>query len=152
MTPIPILAVLLAAVAVPALAQQQSPPGSPSARMPYFQGMDTNSDGAVSREEFLAGHRGQQYFGAYDLDKDGAVSRQEFEAAGQQRRAQRFAQMDANKDGRLTADEVEGQAQTMFDAMDQNGDGRITQDEMPMRGGHGRGYGPGMMQQQGQRP
>jgi Ca2+-binding EF-hand superfamily protein len=41
-----------------------------------------------------------------------------------------FASMDANKDGKVTADEHSAAAKKMFDAMDANKDGKVTAAEM----------------------
>lgn len=159
----PILfAAALMLVAAPAAAQQSQPsqPGQPSPQspqspqsppMPFFRGMDTNNDGAVSQDEFLAAHqRGGKGYGAADQNNDGVVSRDEFLQAGQQRREARFQQLDRNKDGQLTQEELQQHSMAMFRSMDANSDGRITQEEI--RHKRGRGMGPGMMQQQGQMP
>lgn len=86
-----------------------------------FDRADTNKDGTISRDEWTAGaarfagmqreHGGMGMRGRpmmmnhmgmmADADGDRAVSRQEFEA----RALQHFDRVDANKDGRITADE-----------------------------------------------
>lgn len=137
-------------LAGPALAQydtdQQAatPQGQADQRpMMGMRGMDTNNDGTITREEFDAGHQGADIrFQSADTDRDGAVSRKEFDALGQARRNQAFADLDANKDGKLSPDEMESRRTAMFDRMDANRDGRITAEEM----GPGKmGHGPGMM-------
>ena len=58
--------------------------------------------------------------------------------------AARFAQMDANGDGKITQDELPERAQQFFERLDQNGDGAITEDELgQIGGGRGRGGGGG---------
>lgn len=145
---LPPLAVALALTSVPAVAQQ-GPQGRP---MPMFQALDTDNDGAVSQEEFLAGHqrRGPGYAAA-DQDRDGVITRDEFMQAGQQRRDTRFKQLDTDGDGRLTQQELQQRRVAKFRAMDADNDGRITRDEAQRfrpSGKGGRGPGP----QQGQMP
>lgn len=146
------LAAALALAAVP-VAAQQGAPGQQTRPMPFFQALDTDNDGAVSREEFLAGHqrRGQGYAAA-DQDGDGVISRDEFMRAGQQRREARFKQLDADNDGRLTQQELQRHQTARFQAMDADNDGRVTREEALRYRGAGKGRGPGMMQQQGQVP
>lgn len=43
---------------------------------------------------------------------------------------ERFAQMDANKDGFIARDEYKGRRPEMFDQMDADKDGKLTKDEM----------------------
>lgn len=56
--------------------------------------------------------------------------------------AERFAQMDVNKDGKLSKDEVKGPLSRNFDAIDTDNDGFISKEEMakapkPKRGNRG---------------
>lgn len=96
-----------------------------------MRGMDTDNDGAISREEFMMGHQSSDArFAAIDADKDGAVSREEYLAAGRQNRDARFKALDSNGDGRLTREELDARRTAMFEAMDADKDGRITAPEM----------------------
>ncbi|HSV28677.1 MAG TPA: EF-hand domain-containing protein [Candidatus Omnitrophota bacterium] len=118
--------------------QAVAPPGPGGGRMPMMQQLDTDNDGSVSREEFMAGHQmRQQGYTAADTDKDGAISREEFMQAGQQRREERFRELDRDNDGRLTQAEMSDRASAMFRAMDANQDGKLSQDEIRMRQGKG---------------
>lgn len=138
--------ILYAALLFPALAfgqglaaDQNAPPyGAQQQRQPPTMGMramDTDNDGAISRDEFMAGHQtADARFAAIDADKDGAVSREEFLAAGRDSREARFKAMDSNGDGRLTREELDARRTAMFDAMDADRDGRITAAEMRRRG------------------
>lgn len=99
-----------------------------------------------------------------DTNGDGVVSHAEFLAAA----TQRFERMDANKDGKLSGDELRGpmaeraqggiitreaflaEADARFQKLDVNHDGTITKDEMQAmmerfhdRGGRGPEGGPG---------
>jgi hypothetical protein len=101
-------------------------------RTAAFDRIDTDSNGAISREEFAARQQGQPGArgeargakpggmamgmmrgmrgmggGKADTDGDKAVSQAEFAAAA----LARFDNADANKDGRITADEMRSQRQ-----------------------------------------
>lgn len=94
--------------------------------------MDTDKDGALSRDEFIKGHvRADAYFAKLDADKDGAVSREEFlaEPAGP-KRSERFKQMDSNADGRITREELDAGRTARFDMLDVNHDGKLSADEV----------------------
>lgn len=54
-----------------------------------------------------------------------------------------FAQLDANKDGKLTKAEVKGPLANNFDKIDANGDGLITKEEMAKAPKPQRGQGGG---------
>ena len=79
-----------------------------------FDRIDTDKDGQISRAELQAwkkAHRGERQaraaerFKHADTDGDGAISRAEAEKNAP-RLAKRFDQIDSNKDGRLTQDEL----------------------------------------------
>ncbi len=81
---------------------------------PKFDSIDTNKDGQLSRGELHAwkkAHRGERQakaaerFRHADADGDGAISRAEAEKHAP-RLAKKFDQIDANKDGKLTQDEL----------------------------------------------
>lgn len=67
-----------------------------------FQRMDHNSDGAVSRDEYLNLDRDRDRLGrlfrAMDKNRDGRVSRAEWDS-------EKFTALDTNRDGHLTKDE-----------------------------------------------
>jgi len=79
-----------------------------------FDSIDTNKDGQLSRGELNAwkkAHRAERQaraaerFRHADTDGDGAISRAEAEKHAP-RLAQKFDQIDSNKDGKLTQDEL----------------------------------------------
>ena len=79
-----------------------------------FDQIDTNKDGQLSRDELNAwkkAHRGERQakaaerFKHADADGDGAISRAEAEKHAP-RLAKKFDQIDSNKDGKLTQDEL----------------------------------------------
>lgn len=121
-------------------ADQNAPPyGAAQQRQAPMMGMramDSDNDGAISRDEFMTGHRNADArFAAIDADKDGAVSREEFLAAGRDNREARFKAMDSNSDGRLTREELDARRTAMFESLDSDKDGRITASEMRRRAG-----------------
>lgn len=78
-----------------------------------------------------------------DSDGDGAVSRQEFLAAQAERAERRFARLDADGDGMLTESELReggpGHARGEFGRVDTDGDGLLDAGERPGRRFGGRG-------------
>ncbi|MBL6081442.1 EF-hand domain-containing protein [Belnapia sp. T18] len=150
-----LLGTALAAVALPALAQPTPPP--PGGPPGMFARIDANGDGRITQEEgwsFV-----QARFAEADRNKDGALALEEATsarlmppppAAGappapppremgpMQARivAMMFRAADANRDGRVTLDEVRPLAEARFRAIDANGDNGITMDELPLRPHH----------------
>ena len=105
--------------------------------------MDTNEDGAISREEWTGD---DETFGRLDRNDDGLLARDEIQrrfggGRGGDPQA-RFRSLDSDGDGRVSLEEFPGPPE-MFDTMDADGDGFITPEEMrnsrPGRGGRGRG-------------
>ena len=85
-----------------------------------FDRIDTNKDGQLSRGELNAwkkAHRGERQakaaerFRHADTDGDGAISRAEAEKHAP-RLAKKFDQIDSNKDGKLTQDELRAYRET----------------------------------------
>lgn len=119
----------------------------------HFAKIDTNKDGAITKEEadaFKAASRAEmrdKMFAMLDTDKNGQISRAEFDAhhtdsmggghgMGHMRRggmnAMRgdlFARADANGDGKVTLAEATGKALELFDRADTNKDGTVTPEE-----------------------
>lgn len=80
-----------------------------------FTEIDTNKDGTISQDEMRAHHKSmhdkmhskmQERWKAADKDGDGALSRAEVDAAKMPMLSRDFDKLDANKDGKLTADEM----------------------------------------------
>lgn len=71
--------------------------------------------------------RAQARFARLDKNGDGFVTADEFPA----RRADRFAQLDTDKDGKLSRSEMVEGALQRFDALDTDKDGQITPQERP---------------------
>ena len=79
--------------------------------------LDKNHDGVLTAEEFAARRAGKQ---------DAADAQQKPAAL----RGKRFAAMDTNGDGRVTADEFAAAFNKRLFALDADGDGRITLEEL----------------------
>ncbi|HSD16502.1 MAG TPA: hypothetical protein VLC71_04465 [Thermomonas sp.] len=104
-----------------------------------FDQLDTNKDGKLSASERPQRMHGQRDAGkrgdrlqALDTDKDGRISRAEANA-GNAGFAQRFSDMDANKDGYLDRADRELRASRerseFFGGADANKDGKLSRDE-----------------------
>ncbi len=67
-----------------------------------------------------------KFFDKIDVNKDGAITREEARAA----HARRFQRLDANQDGTVSLEEFQAIAERRFARHDLNGDGRVTREEM----------------------
>lgn len=154
-----LLAVAATALSFSALAQapEAGKPGFRDGRGDWMlQRLDADGDGVVSLQEFQAA--GAERFAALDADGDGRISAAEFAAgrrgptraatdnadgrqAGpraermQQFREQRFAKLDADRDGYISRAEFDAPHMARFNALDVNGNGAIDADERPVRRG-----------------
>lgn len=157
-----LLAVLvtLGAAASPAFAQNAPPQGpaaceghgggrghGPMDPARFLQFMDRNRDGRVEVSELPP--RAQARLGTADTNHDGVISQSEFTVHVEAERVARFARMDHNADGAVTADEV-GPRWEHLQAADADHDGRVSRVELQqarvsgaLRGGRGRGPGRG---------
>lgn len=111
---------------------------------------DANHDGALQLTELPP--RMQQHMAAADTDHDGTLSPAELTAFRQAREQERFARLDANGDGAITADEAGAERWAFLSRADADHDGRLTRAELDrarasgaMRGAHGFRGGPGAM-------
>lgn len=105
--------------------------------------IDANEDGAVSGEE--AASHADMTFTAMDSNDDGSLTADEYmavrigpglgyngdiKAAMQARKSARFDPMDADKDGAVSKAEFIAASKSHFDAADTDGDGKVTPWEM----------------------
>ncbi len=67
-----------------------------------------------------------KFFEKIDTNKDGAITREEARAA----HARRFERLDANQDGTISLEEFQTTAERRFARYDLDGDGRVTREEM----------------------
>lgn len=139
----------------------------------HVMSQDANGDGRVDRAELVSGQRArtQGKLAALDTNKDGYIDQSEREAMRTAREAERggpdgkrghegkggpegkerkgkghWAQLDADKDGRISSAELESadveQVNRTLERLDSNGDGAIDATEAAAkkgRGHHGRG-------------
>lgn len=93
-----------------------------------FNGMDTNKDGAVSKQEYLDSYA--KKFDAMDKNKDGKITSDEMPTKNKGKPNAVFDEMDVNKDGTVTKQEYLDYYAKKFDAADKNKDGKLTKDEL----------------------
>ncbi|WP_184718210.1 EF-hand domain-containing protein [Caulobacter sp.] len=78
-----------------AVAQEGPPPGPPR-RMPapeeVFKSWDTNADGVVDKAEWVAAKRPEDRFAMIDADKDGKITLDELKTAFETMRQRRMRQ------------------------------------------------------------
>jgi hypothetical protein len=97
--------------------------------------LDTNADGAISKEE-IAAHKAKK-FTEMDANKDGFLSEDEMIAAHEKKMADRkrkgagkmIERLDTDKDGKVSAAEFSNHEMPGFDKIDTNKDGSISADE-----------------------
>lgn len=110
-----------------------------------FANIDTNKDGAITRDEAAAAPKLSAEFDQVDADHDGRITPAELKAyakthrkgegkadkPGKTGKAGGFDQMDANHDGVVTRDEIAAYPKMAkrFDAADADHDGRVTPEE-----------------------
>jgi len=101
-----------------------------------FVQLDRDSDGFVALSEWTGG---QETFGNLDRDGDAVITRDEFftrEVNLYRTREERFRELDADRDGRVSASEWKWGEKNMS-VLDRNGDGFLSRQEFRCRqGGH----------------
>lgn len=95
--------------------------------------VERDGDGIIVAGEAAAWH--ETLFVSLDPDNDGALSAGEFAAGGmgpgartgrQERHEARFGEIDENKDGQVTIDELLGTASERFEAADRHENGQVS--------------------------
>lgn len=130
-----LLGTLIAGIASAGETAAPPPAGAPPQRQAFvnafFDRMDTNKDGQVTRLE--AELASKSLFAKMDANGDGEITKAEAEAsANAQRRAELGAHLqaaDANHDGRLTAEEAK-LPPALFQRLDANADHALTLEEL----------------------
>ncbi len=77
--------------------------------------IDTNGDGVIDRSEAAANPKMAEHFDRLDANKDGRITAEERPKHGGQggQRGERMAQIDADKDGRFSRGELVGKQRAM---------------------------------------
>jgi len=142
-TTLAVLAALPAAL-LSFCASAQDAPASSTTHASFFQHMlqkmDTNGDGRISQDEFLAAATAR--FKSIDTTNQGkidatAMLNSPAAAERMQHRAEFLVKhLDKDGNGYITRDEVVAAAQKRFARLDRKGDGKLTPDELTGR--HGR--------------
>lgn len=125
--------------AVPKPAAPAKPAAAPPAAAPSsrFDEVDTDHDGFISREEFLAGQK--KRFDEFDTNHDGKIDAKEMASSApfmerNLRQAERMLkQWDKNGDGTVTAEEYKEAADARFTARDKEGKGKIARPTPPAK-------------------
>ena len=113
-----------------ALAGQAAPPaqGAPGGRGGMMMRADTNGDGKVSLAEFTAVM--DQRFARLDKNGDGFITADEMSDMPNRGPGGGVMAADADHDGKVSHAEFTTLAAARFAKLDANGDGQITPDEM----------------------
>jgi Ca2+-binding EF-hand superfamily protein len=94
--------------------------------------LDKNGDGLISRDEAQAAPRLAKHFDEIDTNKDGFLSKDELAAARTKMKDAIFARIDTDADGRISRDEAARfpRLARHFDQIDANKDGYLTKEEL----------------------
>lgn len=127
-----LIAALLLGLAPLSAAHGQDVPGQR-----ILQRVDTNGDGAISKDEMIAAR--ERLFKKLDRNGDGVIDEKEIEGArdaimdradaAQARLGNRWRRMDTNGDGKVSEEEFRNRT-PLFDLADRNGDGKLSADEI----------------------
>lgn len=124
---------LLALAAMPACAQQPQRDGT--RLLDQLEKADTNGDGSISRQEFVANRETQ--FTRLDRNHDGFMTQGDIPRMVKRRRPesgasidQMIAALDKDGDGKVSRDEFVNGPAPVFNLADKDGDGVVTKAEL----------------------
>ena len=133
-----LMALPVTALSVCALAQTAAPQSAAADRPSFYQlmlkKMDTNGDGRISIDEYVAA--AQARFKAIDTQNKGAITAEDIASApATLQRDQKIAgfivkRMDTDGKGFVSEDDFIAKAKQRFARMDTRGDGKLTPDEL----------------------
>ena len=127
------LTLLAAAGLLGATLGAQAAPEGRHGGMERLHQADTNGDGMISRDEAAALPRIAKHFDEIDANHDGQVTADELRAFHQSLRAAHWKKLDTDGDGRISRAEAQAGAPRLaehFDQLDANKDGFLTPDEL----------------------
>ena len=139
-----LVALPMAVISICAFAQAADPPasgGRANFALRAIQKMDTNGDGRVSLDEYLAA--ATVHFKSLDSQNKGSIDAADLASSKMalmriDHRANALVKrLDTAGNGYVTQDEFVAAAQKRFARLDKNGDGKLTPDELGSRGRHG---------------
>lgn len=126
-----------AAAPLAAFAQSNDAPAAAAHPSPFahmLKKMDNDGDGKISSAEFQAAATAR--FNAIDTQGSGKITAEQIaNSKAAKERGEKFAEHEVKKigsDGAITKDQYLAAAQARFAKLDKNGDGYITADEMPV--------------------
>ena len=125
-------------------AAQAAPEGrGPHGGMERLRQADTNGDGMISRDEAAALPMIAKHFDEIDTNHDGQITADELRAFHQNMRAAHFKKLDTDGDGRISRTEAQAAPRLAerFDQLDTNKDGFLTPDELAAGHRHHRPQG-----------
>ena len=120
------------AAAVAATVSMSAFAGDHGGRGDALKKADANGDGMISREEAKANPRLAKHFDDIDTNRDGQLSADEMKAFHAQRAAEHFKKLDTNGDGLISKAEAATAPRLAehFDQLDANKDGQLSKDEL----------------------
>jgi Ca2+-binding EF-hand superfamily protein len=127
--------VILTALALASVAFIASAAPQDDGPMGRLKRADTNGDGMISREEASALPMISKHFDEIDTNHDGQLTIEELRAFHAKQRASRWKKIDTDGDGRISRAEAQANAPRLaehFDELDLNKDGYLTPDELQM--------------------
>ncbi len=127
-----LLATAISALMIVAAGVATAAPGNGEMKA-KLQALDTSGDGKISREEAAQSKGLAKHFDQIDANKDGFLTREEFAAQRARMAAAKLKAVDKDGDGRISRVEAEAKAPRLaknFDQIDTNKDGYLSKEEI----------------------